>query len=147
MPRQLEQQRTVSGNSPETLTYPEGAAQTFEKGAPVILNASGQVIEATSPIASLAGVAAIPATGKTGTPIQVWIANDDTIFGIAMTGAVLADVGKTVDVKKTGAIWAADRTVTTGKFLVQEVDTQFPGAQPMARGHFLESATTLSKTA
>jgi len=144
--RQLEQQRTVSGNSPDTLSHPEAAGQTFEVGAPVVLNASGQVQEAATPAASVLGVAAVNASGVTGRPCPVWIANDDTLFGVVMAGGVQADVGKLVTVKKTAGIWAADRA-TAGTFLVMEVGTSLPPGQVIARGKFLESATQLAKTA
>ena len=148
--RQLEQQMTVSGNSPHTLTYPEGPAQTFEVGAPVMLNASGQVIEAATGVASVAGVAAVNASGVTGRGCPIWVANDDTMFGVVMAGAVNADVGKIVTIKKTGALWAADHsTVGTagGTFLIIEIGTSLPPGQTIARGKFLESATQLSKAA
>ena len=55
-------------------------------------------------------------------------------------------MGKLVTVKKTGALWAADRA-TAGTFLVMEVGTSLPPGQVIARGKFLESATQLAKTA
>jgi hypothetical protein len=153
--RQLEQAMTISGNSPHTLTFPEAAGQTFEMGAPVALDAAGAVIEAATPAASVVGVAAMPANGAgasryapppAGKPVTVWIANDDTLFNVTMVGAVAADRGKLVTIKKTGALWAADRA-TAGTFLVMEVDVSNPGAVPIARGKFLESATQMAKTA
>jgi hypothetical protein len=144
--RQLEQQRTVSGNSPETLTFPEAAGQTFEVGAPVVLSAAGTVQEAATPAASVVGVAAVNASGVTGRGAQVWIANDDTLFGVVMPGGVQADIGKLVTVKKTGALWTADRA-TAGTFLVMEIGQSLPPGQVIARGKFLESATQLAKTA
>jgi hypothetical protein len=143
--RQLEQQMTISGNSPFTLTFPEAAAQSFEVGAPVALDAAGAVIEAATPAASLVGVAAMPATTVAGRPVTVWIANDDTLFGVVMAGAVQADIGKLVTVKKTTGLWAADRA-TAGTFLVMEIGT-LPNGQKIARGKFLESATQLAKVA
>jgi len=143
--RQLEQQRTISGNSPETLTFPEAAAQTFEVGAPVVL-AAGVVQEAATGAASVVGVAAVNASGKTNNPVQVWVANDDTLFGVVMAGGVQADVGKLVTIKKTGALWSADRA-TVGTFLVMEIGQSLPPGQVIARGKFLESATQLGKTA
>jgi len=144
--RQLEQQMTVSGNSPHTLTFPESAAQTFEVGAPVVLSASGTVQEAATPAASVVGVAAANASGVTGRGCPVWIANDDTLFGVAMAGGVQADIGKLVTIKKTGSLWAADRAVT-GTFLVMEIGQSLPPGQVIARGKFLESATQLGKAA
>jgi hypothetical protein len=137
---------TISGNSPHTLAFPESAGQTFEAGAPVVLSASGTVQEAATPAASLVGVAAMPATGVTGNKVTVWIANDDTLFGVPMAGAIQADISKLVTVKKTGALWAADRTVA-GTFLVMEIGLDIPGNTPYARGKFLESATQMAKAA
>jgi hypothetical protein len=144
--RQMTQQMTVSGNSPYTLTFPEAAGQTFERGAPVVLNASGQAQEAATPAASVCGVAAMPATGVTGNNVIVWVANDDTLFGIPMAGGIAADRGKLVTVSKTGALWAADRT-TVGTFMVLEIGLDIPGNTTYARGKFLESATQLMHAA
>ena len=103
----IEPARTISGNEPQTLWYPEAAAQTFSQGAVLTFNAAGFIVEATSnssigsgtePV-RLIGVAATPGLnlttaatpisppvigGATGGPGQfstgVWIANQDTIF-------------------------------------------------------------------
>jgi len=153
--RQLTVNQTVSGNSPRTQSFKEATGQTFDLGAPVVLNASGEVAEAATPAASVVGVAAQPANGAgasryeppaAGKPVSVWIANDDTLFAIQMAGAVQADLGKLVTVKKTGALWAADRA-TAGTFLVMEIYTEIPGNNPIAVGKFLESATQMAKTA
>jgi hypothetical protein len=153
--RQLSQQQTVSGNSPLTLTFPEAAGQTFERGAPVVLNASGQVQEAATPAASLVGIAAMPANGAgasryeapaTGKPVTVWIANDDTLFGAQMNGGIQADVGKLVTVSKTGALWSADRTAA-GTFMVLYIYTEAQTNLVIAVGKFLESATQMMKAA
>jgi len=153
--RQMTQQQTVSGNSPLTLTFPEAAGQTFERGAPVVLSASGTVQEAATPAASVVGVAAMPANGAgasrylpppTGQPVTVWVANDDTLFGIPMANGVQADVGKLVTVSKTGSLWTADRT-TAGTFLVYYIYTETTSSQIIAVGKFLESACQLAKAA
>jgi|SRR5215472_13515102 len=149
--RQLAQQMTISGNSPHTLTYGEGAGQTFEVGAPVVLNASKQVIEATSPVGtaagSILGVAAVNASGITGNPVPVWIANDDTLFAGTMVGGVTTDLETPVSVKKTGAVWALDRTAA-GNFLVLEIETtQPPAGTVIGRGKFLESSTQVGRVA
>ncbi|GEM_PF-4934228 len=144
--RQLEQQMTVSGNSPHTLTFPEAASQTFEVGAPVVLSASGTVQEAATGAASVVGVAAANASGVTGRGCPVWIANDDTLFGVSMPGGVQADIGKLVTIRKTGALWDANRAVV-GTFLVMEIGQSLPPGQVIARGKFLESATQLGKAA
>ena len=76
----------------------------------------------------------------------MWIANDDTLFGVAMAGGVQADIGKLVTIKKTGSLWAADRA-TAGTFLVMEIGQSLPPGQVIARGKFLESATQMGKAA
>jgi hypothetical protein len=153
--RQLSQQMTVSGNSPLTLTFPEAAGQTFERGAPVVLNASGAVQEAATPAASLVGIAAMPANGAgasrylpppTGQPVTVWIANDDTLFGVQMNGGVQADVGKLVTVSKAASLWTADRT-TAGTFMVLFIYTEAQTNLVVAVGKFIESATQMMKAA
>jgi len=143
--RQLEQQMTVSGNSPHTLTFPEAAAQSFEVGEPVVLDAAGAVTVAATGAASVVGVAAMPATTVAGRPVTVWIANDDTLFGVVMPGAVQADIKKLVTLNKAAGVWTADRA-TAGTFLVMEIQTR-PNGQKIARGKFLESATQLGKAA
>jgi hypothetical protein len=144
--RQLEQQRTVSGNSPETLTFPESAAQTFEVGSPVVLSASGTVQEAASPAASVVGVAAVNASGVTGRGAQVWIANDDTLFGVVMPAATQATIGTAVQITKTGGRWSAV-VGAGGSFLVMEIGQSLPPGQVIVRGKFLEANTQLAKTA
>src|SRR5262245_44539332 len=153
--RQMTQQQTVSGNSPRTQAFKEAAGQTFELGAPVVLNASGEVQEAATPAASVVGVAAQPASGAgasryeppaAGKPVSVWIANEDTLCGGAMAGAVRVGRDTLVPVRRTGALWTADRA-TAGTFLVMEIYTEIPGNTPIAVGKFLESATQMAKTA
>src|SRR5215472_4102482 len=144
--RQLEQQMTVHGNSPYTLTYPEAPGQTFEVGAPLAINASGQVAEAATPAASVCGVSAVYASGITNNPVVFWVADEDTLFAGVMAGGVAADVSKLVTVKKTGAIWALD-TTTAGTFLILEIGQSLPPGQVIGRGHWLQSATQLWKAA
>lgn len=103
----IEPVKTISGNEPQTLWFPEAASQTFLQGAVLNFNASGFVVEATSnnTIGSgtepgrILGIAAAPGLNLTtaATPISppvvggqtggqsgfsscVWIANADTIF-------------------------------------------------------------------
>jgi len=143
--RQLEQQMTVSGNSPHTLTFPEAAAQTFEVGEPVVLT-GGSVGIAASPAASLVGVAAANASGVTGRGCPVWIANDDTLFAIVMPTATATTIGSLVVVSKAAGKWSA-ATGAGGTFLVMEVGQSLPPGQVIVRGKFLESACQLSKAA
>jgi hypothetical protein len=89
---------TVSGNSPESNTYPTAAGQTFTKGSPVKLDASGNVIEAaaTDP---LLGVSQHDAQaeftgGQDVAPVakvcMVASANDDTLFAVRLLAATAA---------------------------------------------------------
>lgn len=142
--RQLEQQMTVSGNSPHTLPFPEAASQTFEVGEPVTLTA-GVVAVSASPAVSVAGIAAVNASGVTGRMCQVWVANDDTLFGVVMPGATQATIGTKVVISKAAGKWTA--AAGAGNFLVMEVGTSLPPGQVIVRGKFLESATQLSLTA
>lgn len=144
--RQLEQQMTVSGNSPHTLSFPEAASQTFEVGAPVVLTGSGTVQEAASPAASLVGVAAVNASGVTGRLCPVWVANDDTLFGAVMPGATQATIGTLVQVVKSAGKWTA-QAGAGGTLLVMEIGTSLPPGQVIVRGKFIEGATQLGKVA
>jgi len=155
--RQLTQQQTVSGNSPLTLTFPEAAGQTFERGAPVVL-ASGNVQEAASGatgVTSLVGIAAMPANGagasrylppSTGQPVTVWVANDDTLFGVPATGLTQSAVGTLIQIVKTGSTWAG-AAGASGVFMVMYLYTETQTGQVIAVGKFLESATQMMKAA
>jgi len=95
--------RTISGNSPQILTLPEAASQTFKKGELVYLSA-GYVTEIGANPAYILGMAAEDAHNDddAGTHnVAVYIANNDTIFEIHKTdssgsGAATAvtDVGR-----------------------------------------------------
>jgi hypothetical protein len=143
--RQLEQQMTVSGNSPHTLSFPEAAAQTFEVGAPVVLTA-GVLSEAATPAASVVGVAAANASGVTGRMCPVWVANDDTLFGAVMPAATQATIGTAVQITKVAGKWGAVAGAG-GSFLVMEIGQSLPPGQVIVRGKFLEANTQLAKTA
>jgi hypothetical protein len=99
--------KTISGNPPTELYYPEAAGtQAFKQGELVVLVA-GAVTEIGDDPALIAGMAAQDASGVTGTPIPIIIANDDVLFelnkvsnsstaGTGGTGVATAitDVGK-----------------------------------------------------
>jgi len=88
--RAIEVARTVHDTSPQTLEFPEAALQTFKKGAFVVFNAAGNIIEATDD-ASLTQIVGIAAEDGANDPIAansrttVWIADDDTIFVASLT--------------------------------------------------------------
>ena len=98
--------RTISGNSPQVMTFPEAAAQTFKKGEFVYL-VDGKVTEVGDDPTIILGMADQDASGTTDTAIAVVIANEDNIFSLhkvsetggsggAGTGAATAvtDAGK-----------------------------------------------------
>lgn len=77
--------KTISGNSPQTMMFPEAASQSFKRGEFVYL-ASGKVTEiASTTPAQILGVAAQDASGTTDTDIAVWLCNDDTLFEANVT--------------------------------------------------------------
>jgi len=98
--------RTISGNSPMIMTFPEAASQSFKAGEFVYL-VSGKVTVCDYNSALILGMAAADASGTTDKACPVYAANDDTIFelhkadgapgaGTATTGSATAitDVGK-----------------------------------------------------
>lgn len=91
--------KTISGNSPQTMFFPEAATQTFKTGEFVYL-VSGKVTEISDTATlTILGMAAMDATGVTDTPIAVYIANEDTIFELnKVSNAVAAGTGGTAAV-------------------------------------------------
>jgi len=71
--------RTISGNSPEILTFPEAASQSFKAGQFVYLN-SGKVTACTDDATTILGMAVGDASGTTDEDCEVYVANGDTIF-------------------------------------------------------------------
>jgi len=118
--------QTVSGNTPESRTYNSAAGQVFLRGAPVKLDASGNVIEAAAGTDLLLGVAQHDAQadftgGQDVAPvakvIMVAIANDDTVFSIRLldaTAAAAADIGKKGLLTKVGTDWRLDPAGASG---------------------------------
>lgn len=102
--------KTISGNSPQVMMYPEAASQSFKKGELVYL-VGGKVTEVGDDPTIILGMAAQDASGTTDTSIAVYLANEDTIFefnkvsnaggsGTGGTAAATAvsDVGKTFNI-------------------------------------------------
>jgi hypothetical protein len=119
---------TVSGNTPESNTYPTAAGQTFTLGAPVKLDASGNVIEAAAadPLLGISQHAAQAefTGGQDVAPVakvcMVAQANDDTLFAIRLldaTAAAIADVGKKGTISKVAGDWRLD-PATAGNFSI-----------------------------
>ena len=101
--------RTISGNSPQVLTLPEAATQTFKKGELVYL-AGGYVTECSANPALILGMADEDAhNGATNGlyNVAIVIANMDTIFEFHKTGSTGAGSAVTAvtDVGKEFAIY------------------------------------------
>ena len=100
--------RTISGNSPQVLTLPEAASQTFKKGEFVYLS-GGYVTEIGANPALILGMA--DEDGHNGATaglynVAVVIANMDTIFEIHKTNSSgVAVVTAVTDVGKEFAIY------------------------------------------
>lgn len=105
--------KTISGNSPQTMVFPEASGtQTFKRGEFVYL-ASGKVTEIASNTPSqILGVAAQDASGTADTDIAVWLANDDTLFEANVTDAGSSAVTAVTDV---GCHWKIYRDTTNNK--------------------------------
>ncbi len=118
--------KTISGNSPMTMIYPEAAGtQAFKTGEFVYLVA-GLVTEIGSDPAIILGIAAQDAAGVVNTSIAVYIANEDNIFelnkcsnlGGAGTGATAsataaADVGKIFSIYRDTTLNIANAGLNT----------------------------------
>lgn len=156
--RAIEVAKTISGNSPWLLAYDEAAGQTFKKGAYVTLNASAQVVEATSPNpVRILGIASEDAENLTtggDSKTHVWIACDDTIFvGNISTTTAATDVGGRYGVLKNASSpfnWQVDKTVavTSARVIVIQLDPRDGVGDTNARVHFIiqSSAAILSGT-
>lgn len=97
--------------------YPEAASQTFKAGYPVILDASATQnrvrVAADNPTAAIVGVAAMNASGVTGQPVAVWIAQPELKFLVTTfsTDVVdFADIGaaRALQAHATLATWVVD---------------------------------------
>jgi hypothetical protein len=121
---------TVSGNTPESNTYPTAAGQTFLRGAPVKLDASGNVIVAAAGTDLLLGVSQHDAQadftgGQDVAPVakvcMVAMANDDTLFAVrllAATAAAAADIGKKGLLTLVSGDWRLDPAGASGTFSI-----------------------------
>ena len=80
--------RTISGNSPQIMTFPEAASQTFKKGELVYL-VGGYVTEIGANPTAILGMAAEDAHNEDAGDynVGVYIANNDTIFEFSKTNS------------------------------------------------------------
>jgi len=125
--RRIEAAYTVSGNNPYTLVHPEAANQTYKNGAILVRNASGHVIEATSPNpVSILGVAEADALNDAvaaNSNARINVANDDTVFRANVSTAqvtALTDLGGIFGLIKVGTLWHIDKTAvgTSGRVII-----------------------------
>ena len=113
--------KTISGNSPQMVPYPEAATQTFKRGEVVYL-VSGKVTEiAGDTPGQILGVAAEDASGTTDTPILVWVANDDTIFSASYSDDSQAATATAVTI--VGLRKILDRDTTNSRVYVSSSGT------------------------
>lgn len=136
--------KTVHGNSAWTQQFPEAASQTFLTGAIVTLNGSGHVVEAGADPVRILGVAAEPGHNDSvaaNSKLQVWIADDETIFVGNLSGtsiSALTDVGAGFGVVKEGNYWLIDKTdVANRRVIVVELDQRDNVGDTNARERFM----------
>jgi hypothetical protein len=172
--RRIEVAKTISGNNPFTLWFPEAASQTFKAGAVVKLNSSGQVIAGTfdgsNDDVQILGVAAADASNLTtalfSNQIPVYIADDDTVFiGSLYTSQTTAwtDIGSAVGIRTVAVgsqtIYCIDKTKVGGspdkrRVIVIDLDTRsgLPAiggvgdVQAQVHFQFLDAFTKMSYT-
>ena len=110
--QRMEVARTVSGNSPHTLSFLEAASQTFKKGDIVTFDADGYVKVGVGNEARILGVAAEDAHNDSvrGTSdIAVWVANDDTVFrGNSNSATNLLMQGRSFQITTSSTKWVID---------------------------------------
>ncbi len=110
--------KTISGNSPQVLMFPEAASQTFKRGEFVYLVA-GKVTEVGDAPGIILGMAAQDASATTDTNIAVYIANEDTIFELnKVSNSSTASTGGTAAataVTDVGALFNLHRDTTGNK--------------------------------
>ena len=70
---------TISGNSPQVITIPEAATQSFKTGQFVYAN-SGKATACADDATTILGMAAHDASGTTDADCKVYVANPDTVF-------------------------------------------------------------------
>ena len=113
--------KTISGNSPQLVPFPEAASQTFVRGEIVYL-VGGKVTEISGDTpGQILGVAAENASGTTNTQILVWIANDDTIFEANYSDD--AQAGTATAVSIVGLRKILDRDTTNSRVYVSNSGT------------------------
>lgn len=149
----IEVKGSVTGSAPEMETFPEAATQSFKKGELVIL-ASGKVTVAGANPTGILGVAAHDASGITDNPVNVYIANLDTIFVANLSTGIasaITQVGARFGVTKVGTNWHVDtaKTGATERVVVKKLDSRDAVGDTQGRVHvvFLGDKTLMGQTA
>lgn len=142
--RSFEVCKTIHGNSPWEMGYPEAATQTWKKGAVLTLDASGRVVEAGADPARILGVACADGQNLATAGLKdalVWIADGNTMFVGNLSGTSvteLVDVGRGYGVVKVGTIWEVDKTdLANRRVIVTELDNRDPVGSINGRVRFM----------
>ena len=110
----IEVAKTISGNSPFTMSFPEAATQTFKKGDILVLDLNGRATLATSPLSSSGKILGVAAEdghnlGAGLASVVIWIACDDTIFRANTNAATaLTQVGFAYRFVTSSTKWVVD---------------------------------------
>lgn len=127
--RAFEIAKTIHGNSPWEMAYPEAASQTWKKGAVLTLNSSGYVVEAGADPARILGVACADGQNLATAGLKnclVWVADAETMWVGNLSGSSvteLVDVGRGYGLVKVGNNWHVDKTdLANRRVIVVELD-------------------------
>lgn len=134
---------TISGNAPAVLDLPEGATQTFKRGAVLTLTA-GYVVEAGADPARVVGVATMDGQNAATNGLVkclLYEANDDSVFIANFAGAATAVtiVGFAYSLVKqtTPPIWSVDGTDIGNRIcIIRKLDSRDPLGDTNGRVHF-----------
>ena len=103
------------GKAFPTRTFLEAAGQTFKKGAPLLINASGQVAEVGADPSRIDAIASANASGTTNAEIQGTLPLPAVIFQANISGSGTndqTDVGDRRGIVKDGDNWHVDESET-----------------------------------
>lgn len=149
----IEVKGTISGNSPEMETFLEAATQSFKQGELLILDTGKASLAGANPTGIL-GIAAHDASGVTDNPVNVYIANLDTIFVANLSTGIasaITQVGSRFGVTAVGTNWHVDtaKTGATERVVVKKLDPRDAVGDTQGRVHvvFLGDKTLMGQTA
>lgn len=123
----MEAVRFTSGVRSGAESYQEAAGQSFSQGAPLRIDANGQLVAFVGD-EDIIGVANMNATRVQGSRIIVSLATGDAIFscsvGLNQTTA-LSDITQLYGLVKDGNLWLIDKTETTNvRVCIVNVDSR-----------------------